>query len=106
MHWKETVVPSAVGPDEDRPVLKSVACPASGVCLVGGTHGAKVVLATTTNGWADYSYETLAGIEGKEPTLSGFGCESAFHCVAVGGTVLVGTRAKPDAKQPDARRSR
>lgn len=92
MHWKETVVPSAVAPDEDRPNLKSVACPADGVCLVGGGHGAKVVLATTTNGWADYSYETLAGIEGKEPTLSGFGCESAFHCVAVGGTVLVGTR--------------
>ncbi len=92
MHWKETVVPSAVGPDEDRPVFKSVACPASGVCLVGGGHGAKVVLATTTNGWADFSYETLAGVEGKEPTLAGFGCESAFHCVAVGGTVLVGTR--------------
>jgi len=50
-----------------------------------------------------YSYETLAGVEGKEPTLSGFGCESAFHCVAVGATVLVGTREKPD-ERPDARR--
>lgn len=101
MHWKETVVPSVVGPDEDRPDFKSVACPTSGVCLVGGGHGAKVVLATTTNDWADFSYETLAGVEGKEPTLSGFGCESAFHCVAVGATVLVGTRKKPDAK-PDS----
>jgi hypothetical protein len=97
MHWKETVVPSAVGPEEKLPVLKSVACPADGVCLVGGTHGAKVVLATTTNGWADFSYETLAGVEGKEPTLSGFGCDSAFHCVAVGGTVLVLNRKKPDS---------
>jgi photosystem II stability/assembly factor-like uncharacterized protein len=95
MHWKETVVPSELKPDEDRPVLKSVACPADGVCLVGGGHGAKVVLATTTNNWADYSYDDLEGVEGKEPTLSGFGCESAFHCVAVGATVLVGTRAKP-----------
>lgn len=106
MDWKETVVPSAVGPDEDRPVLKSVACPASGVCLVGGTHGAQVVLATTTNGWADFSYDTLTGVEGKEPTIAGFGCESAFRCVAVGATVLVGTRAKPTPKRADARRSR
>jgi photosystem II stability/assembly factor-like uncharacterized protein len=102
MHWKETVVPSAVGPDEDRPVLKSVACPADGVCLVGGGHGAKVVLATTTNDWADYSYDTLSGVEGKEPTLKGFGCDSAFHCVAVGDTVLALTRKKPGEK-PDAR---
>jgi hypothetical protein len=92
MHWKETILPSALGPDEDRPDFKSVACPANGECVVGGKHGAKVVLASTTNDWADYSLQTLAGIEGKEPTLSGFGCESAIHCVAVGATVLVGTR--------------
>jgi hypothetical protein len=85
----------ALGPDEDRPDFKSVACPTDGECLVGGKHGAKVVLASTTNDWDDYSLQTLAGIEGKEPTLSGFGCESAFHSVAVGATVLVGTRPKP-----------
>ncbi|MGH2938583.1 MAG: hypothetical protein ACRDPE_10735 [Solirubrobacterales bacterium] len=71
----------------------------AGVCLVGGKHGAKVVLATTTDDRADYSYETLAGVEGKKPTLSGFGCESAFHCVAVGATVLVGTPKQPDPQR-------
>jgi photosystem II stability/assembly factor-like uncharacterized protein len=94
-HWTETVVPSAIGPEDKLPAFKSVTCPADGVCLVGGNHGAQVVLATTTNNWTDFSYETLTGVEGKEPTISGIGCDSAFHCVAVGGTVLVGVRKQP-----------
>jgi photosystem II stability/assembly factor-like uncharacterized protein len=110
MHWKETILPNVLGPEEKRPAFKSVACPASGECLVGGKHGAKVVVATTDNDWADYSMQELAGVEGAEPTINSFGCDTSTHCVAVGATVLVASRKKPgdaaDAKRQPARTRR
>jgi photosystem II stability/assembly factor-like uncharacterized protein len=92
MHWDEMVLPNQLEPVETRPLLKSVACPASGVCLVGGIHGPNAVIASTTNNWADFSFEEIEGIEGAAPTITSFGCESVNRCVAVGSTALVGTR--------------
>ena len=92
MHWSELTLPNATEPVATRPLLKSVACPADGECLVGGVHGADAVIASTTDNWADFSYEKIQGIEGAAPTITAFGCESADKCVAVGSTSLVGER--------------
>jgi photosystem II stability/assembly factor-like uncharacterized protein len=92
MHWTERVLPSAAVPPADRPLLKSVACPADGVCLAGGIHGPDAIIASTTNSWADFSYDKIQGIEGAAPTIKSFGCETAKRCVAVGSTALVGVR--------------
>jgi photosystem II stability/assembly factor-like uncharacterized protein len=95
MKWKELQLPEHLPAKEVLPAFKSVACPANGTCLVGGKHGAKVVVATTENDWADYSMQELQGVEGAEPTINAFGCETTRHCVGVGGTVLVATREAP-----------
>jgi photosystem II stability/assembly factor-like uncharacterized protein len=92
MHWNELTLPSKIAPGEKRPLLKSVACPADGVCLAGGIHGADAIIASTKDNWADYAYEKIEGIEGAAPAIAGFGCESVDRCVAVGGTSLIGTR--------------
>jgi len=36
MHWNELILPAKLVPGDKRPLLKSVACPADGVCLAGG----------------------------------------------------------------------
>jgi photosystem II stability/assembly factor-like uncharacterized protein len=95
MHWKELILPSVAEPPEKRPTFKSVACPADGVCLAGGVHGADAIIASTKNNWDDWSYEKISGLEGAAPTVAGFGCESVDRCVAVGSTSLVGTRTPP-----------
>jgi photosystem II stability/assembly factor-like uncharacterized protein len=105
MKWKELQLPENPPAEEVLPAFKSVACPADGHCLVGGKHGAKVVVATTDNDWADYSMQELQGVEGAEPTINAFGCDSLTHCVAVGATVLVATRKGPGA-DADAKRAR
>jgi photosystem II stability/assembly factor-like uncharacterized protein len=92
MHWNELILPTRVAPGEKRPLLKSVACPADGVCLAGGIHGADAIIASTKDNWADYAYEKIEGIEGAAPTVAAFGCESVDRCVAVGGTSLIGRR--------------
>ena len=92
MHWNELTLPNKIAPGENRPLLKSVACPAYGVCLAGGIHGADAIIASTKDDWADYAYEKIEGIEGAAPAITGFGCESTDRCVAVGGTSLIGTR--------------
>jgi photosystem II stability/assembly factor-like uncharacterized protein len=92
MHWNELILPTRIAPGEKRPLLKSVACPADGVCLAGGIHGADAIIASTKNNWADYAYEKIEGIEGAAPTIAAFGCESVDRCVAVGGTSLIGKR--------------
>jgi photosystem II stability/assembly factor-like uncharacterized protein len=94
MHWSERILPSPLDPVETRPLLKSVACPANGTCLAGGVHGPKAIIASTTDNWADFSYDEIDGIEGAAPTVTSFGCESVDRCVAVGSTSLVGVRAK------------
>jgi photosystem II stability/assembly factor-like uncharacterized protein len=95
MHWSELTLPNTTEPVATRPLLKSVACPADGQCLVGGIHGPDAVIAATTNNWAEFSYEKIQGIEGAAPTITAFGCESADRCVAVGSTSLVGERKNP-----------
>lgn len=92
MHWTERILPNELEPVETRPMLKSVACPASGVCLVGGIHEPNAVIASTTNNWDDFSYEEIEGIEGAAPTIKSFGCDSVNRCVAVGSTSLLGVR--------------
>ncbi len=92
MRWTERVLPSPTAPVDTRPDLESVACPADGVCLAGGVHGALAIIASTTNNWVDFSYQKIPAIEGAKTTISSFGCETAYRCVAVGGTALVGVR--------------
>jgi photosystem II stability/assembly factor-like uncharacterized protein len=92
MHWNELIVPPKIIPGEKRPLLKSVACPADGVCLAGGIHGADAIIVSTKNNWSDFAYEKIEGIEGAAPTVAAFGCESTVRCVAVGGTSLIGKR--------------
>jgi len=92
MRWTELVLPNERAPAATRPLLKSVACPADGVCLAGGVHGPDAIIASTTNDWADFSYDQLPGIEGAAPTITSFGWETADRCVAVGSTALVGVR--------------
>jgi photosystem II stability/assembly factor-like uncharacterized protein len=95
MHWKELILPNVVEPVEKRPLFKSVACPADGVCLVGGVHGPNAIIASTTNDWDDHSIDEIEGIEGAAPTIMAFGCQSADNCVAVGSTSLIGDRDRP-----------
>ncbi len=92
MHWTELILPNDRVPVDDRPLLKSVACPAVGVCLAGGIHGPDAIIASTTNNWADFSYQQIQGIEGSAVTIKSFGCETVDRCVAVGGTALIGVR--------------
>ncbi len=94
LHWTARTIPDGA-PVSERPALKTVACPADGVCLAGGVHGADAIIATTTNTWADYTYDAIEGLEGGAPTVKGFGCESIDRCVAVGDTALIGVR-RPD----------
>jgi hypothetical protein len=94
MHWTEHILPNESEPPAVRPVLSSVACPGDGECLVGGFHGAKAFIASTTNDWADESIDEFEGIEGA-PAITAIGCKSVDRCVAVGSTSLVGTRAAP-----------
>lgn len=91
LHWTKHVVPEGL-PEADRPRLDGVACPANGVCLAGGIHGQDGIIVSTRDNWTDYSYDKIKGIDlqGVEPTISGFGCESVDRCVAVGSTALVG----------------
>jgi photosystem II stability/assembly factor-like uncharacterized protein len=91
MHWNEHILLNESEVAALRPVLSSVACPADGECLVGGFHGAKAFLASTTNNWADDSINEFEGIEGA-PALTAIGCKSPDRCVAVGSTSLVGIR--------------
>jgi photosystem II stability/assembly factor-like uncharacterized protein len=95
MHWDELILPNLIEPAEKRPIFKSVACPADGVCLAGGAHGPNAIIASTTNNWADYSIDEIEGIEGAAPTIKAFGCDSADRCVAVGSTSLIGERDRP-----------
>jgi photosystem II stability/assembly factor-like uncharacterized protein len=92
MRWTELVLPNQLAPVDARPLLKSVACPADGVCLAGGVHGPDAIIASTTNNWADFSYQKIPGIEGAAPTITSFGCETVDRCVGVGSTALVGVR--------------
>ena len=92
MHWNELILPSPLAPVDTRPNLKSVACPANGVCLVGGEQTPDAVIASTTNNWEDFSYDKFEGIEGAAPAIKSFGCDSVNRCVAVGSTSLVGLR--------------
>jgi photosystem II stability/assembly factor-like uncharacterized protein len=92
MRWTEQILPNDREPVANRPLLKSVACPANGTCLAGGIHGPDAIIASTTNNWADFSYDKIAGIEGAAPTIKSFGCETINRCVAVGSTALIGVR--------------
>jgi hypothetical protein len=92
MHWSEFVLPSPAVEPALRPNFTSVSCPADGVCLVGGEHGDKAVIASTLDNWANFSIQDIEGIEGATVGVGAIGCESVEHCVAVGGTSLVGVR--------------
>jgi hypothetical protein len=92
MHWTEHILPSAQTPPANRPDLTSVACPADGVCLAGGKHGPDAIITSTNDNWVNFSMDKIEGIEGADPSVTAFGCESVDHCVAVGGTSLVGVR--------------
>ncbi len=92
LEWKERIIPSAATAPDLRPNLTSVTCPANRVCLAGGIHGPDAIIASTTNNWFDFSYDKIEGIEGTEPIVNAIGCETVDHCVAVGGTALVGVR--------------
>ena len=86
MHWNETILPSPVAPDEDRPMLKSVACPADGDCLVGGGHGANASSPRRPTTGPTTPTRRSTGSRARHRRSAAFGCESAVHCVAVGGT--------------------
>jgi hypothetical protein len=92
MRWTERILPSAHAPVAERPNLGSVACPGDGVCLAGGVHGPDAIIASTTKNWVDFTYDKIQGIEGANPTITSFGCETVNRCVAVGSTALVGHR--------------
>jgi photosystem II stability/assembly factor-like uncharacterized protein len=92
MHWTEHVFPNADTVPALRPEFKSVACPADGVCLAGGIKSPKSFIASTKDGWKTWSFDELEGIEGANPTVAGFGCETVDRCIAVGGTAMVGVR--------------
>jgi hypothetical protein len=91
--WNEYILPSKDTPIDTRPLLQGVACPADGDCLAGGIHGSDAIIASTTDNWAQFTYEMFQGIEVDGPaSILSFGCESVNRCVAVGGTALVGVR--------------
>jgi photosystem II stability/assembly factor-like uncharacterized protein len=92
MHWTEHVFPNPETVPALRPEFKSVVCPADGVCLAGGIKSPKSFIASTKDEWKTWSFDELEGIEGANPTVAGFGCETVDRCVAVGGTALVGVR--------------
>lgn len=92
MSWNELVLPNERDPVDKRPLLKSVSCPADGVCLAGGIHGPDAIIASTTNNWDDFAYDQIQGIEGAAPIIKSFGCETTDRCVAVGSTALIGVR--------------
>lgn len=94
MHWTSHLLPEGLRPGQ-RPEYKSVTCPQRGVCLVGGGHGTTAYIASTTNNWADYSIDEIAGVLGKEIRIKGFGCETPTRCVAVGDTAFIGTSKAP-----------
>lgn len=93
LDWSEQRIPPNV-PIDDLPILTSVSCPAAGFCIAGGTHGPEAVVASTTNGWADFSYDEIDGLRGAI-AVNSFGCESVDRCVAVGDGVLIGVRNPP-----------
>jgi hypothetical protein len=92
LRWDDLILPSKTAPVDKRPLLKSVACPADGVCLAGGVNGLNAIIASTQNGWDDFSYDEIEGIEGAAPTITALGCHSVDSCVAVGSTSLLGLR--------------
>jgi hypothetical protein len=96
--WKKHIIPEG-GAVADRPKLNAVTCPADGVCLAGGKHGTDGIIASTTDDWANYSYDKIKAIEFESspeaPEILGFGCETVNRCVAVGDTALVGKRVQP-----------
>jgi hypothetical protein len=95
LDWDEQTIPPNV-PVDELPLYTSVTCPATGFCMAGGAHGPQSIVASTTNNWADYSYDEIGDIRAA-PAISGFGCESINRCIAVGSTVLVGVRNPPIA---------
>jgi hypothetical protein len=97
MHWTEQILPNLLVPVATRPLFKSVACPADGVCLAGGVHGPDAIIASTTDDWTDFSYDQIPGIEGALPTVTSFGCQTVDRCVAVGSTALIGVRNRSGA---------
>lgn len=94
LKWDETILPTKDTPIEQRPSLDSVACPSRNVCLAGGIHGPNVIIASTTDFWTHFSLDEFGGVEGAEPTIKAFGCETVNRCVAVGSTALIGERKR------------
>ena len=93
MNWAQQTIPQNV-PVSDLPEYTSVTCPSAGFCMVGGKHGAQTVVTSTLDGFATYSYDAIGDLRAA-PGVSGFGCESANRCIAVGSTVLLGLRNPP-----------
>jgi hypothetical protein len=57
--------------------------------VAGGVHGNSAVIASTTNNWADYSYETIGSLASPTPTITGFACRDVNTCLAMGRTVML-----------------
>ena len=91
--WAQQTIPVGV-PVGSLPDYTSVTCPQAGFCMVGGKQGVQSVVASTLDGFTTYSYDKIGDLRAA-PGISGFGCESVNRCVAVGSTVLVGTRTPP-----------
>jgi photosystem II stability/assembly factor-like uncharacterized protein len=91
-HWTEHILPSPTTPIGLRPEFKSVVCPADGVCLAGGIQPPRSLIISTKDNWENWSSDELEGIEGANPTVAGFGCETIDRCIAIGGTSIVGVR--------------
>jgi hypothetical protein len=81
-------------PEDALPTYTSVTCPQAGFCMAGGAHGVQAIVASTTNNWADYSYDEIGDIRAS-PILAGFSCVTLNRCLAVGSTALVGIRTPP-----------
>jgi hypothetical protein len=97
MDWSSQQIPPLDPPKttvSDLPTYSSVTCPQAGFCMAGGAHGPQAIVASTTNNWADYSYDQIGDIR-ESPILSGFSCVSINECLAVGSTALIGLRNPP-----------
>jgi photosystem II stability/assembly factor-like uncharacterized protein len=91
-HWTEHILPTPTTPIGLRPEFKTVTCPADGVCLAGGIQPPKSLIVSTKDNFENWSADELEGIEGANPTVAGFGCETIDRCIAIGGTSIVGVR--------------
>jgi photosystem II stability/assembly factor-like uncharacterized protein len=91
LFWTDHSIQRDVVP-ANRADLTAVDCPADGVCVAGGAHGAKTYIASTDDAWGHYQLSDTGPIGAAEPTVSAIDCDTLSHCIVVGDDAIVGTR--------------